>query len=173
MYRIVKLPLLPHQAESPEPVQVVVPGDLVAQLRALHLHAAGLRALEAEAVRRLQLLRPRVHPRPAAADAGAGPRPVCIPRGRLLLLLAAPLPGRALPPGARHGRRRARHVPRAAPGVPARGRALRRRAEVARERAEAGRVVRRLGVRRRRRRRGLELSPLETPRRLVAAQEER
>jgi hypothetical protein len=139
------------EAESPEPVQVVVSGDLVAELRVLH--AAGLRALEAEAVQRLRL-RPRLLPGP-----DAGPR-----LGRLRLrrrVLALPLPRRALAPGARHGRGRARHVPRAAPGVPARGAAAglrRRRAEVARERAETGRVVGRLRVRR------VQLLPLEARR---------
>lgn len=111
-------------------------------------------------------------PRPAAAD--AGPRLGCR-RGRLLLLRRVlaqlSLPGRALAPGARHGRGRVRHVPRAAPGVAARGRAprFRRRAEVPRrERAEAGRVVRCVGVRR------LQPLPLvETPRRWLVVVDER
>jgi hypothetical protein len=69
--------------ESPEPVKVVVSGDLVAELRVLH-PAGRLRALEAEAV----LLRQR--PRGLLLPRYGGPRRV------------VPLPRRALAPRARH-----------------------------------------------------------------------
>uniref|UniRef100_A0A0A9F0Y5 Uncharacterized protein n=1 Tax=Arundo donax TaxID=35708 RepID=A0A0A9F0Y5_ARUDO len=154
MYRSVKISStkpVATIARSPEPVQVVVSGDLVADLRALH--AAGLRAPEAEAV---QL--PRLLPRAGAAKAG----PRLGGRRRAVTLL-----GHALAPDALHGRRRVRHVAQAAPGVPARSGAppFRRRAEVAREHAEAGRVVGCLGER------GLVL--LEARCRLVEVQERR